>query len=233
MIRWSRLPLFAVLHALFWLPVTYLVAISRDHISPFVPYVSALGIYPPEQYMFMILMSSYGIMATMSQWIWCLKAGNEIRRKTRSKILHIIRANYVVFMTAAGIFIVGLSFINTKQNNSLHYRLTLGNFICHVTAIPLGAIVISFISTKWILFSFGRLFVVLQMILASASFVHFNQIGLRVLRAKDFFYIKTYEPGYEEFKWSAISEWFVVFGCVEITFITAMELREFERSSQK
>ncbi|CAH8442153.1 unnamed protein product [Heterobilharzia americana] len=68
------------------------------------------------------------------------------------------------------------------------------------------------------------------MILASASFVHFNKIGLQVLRAKDFFYIKSYEPGYEEFKWSAVSEWFVVFGCVEITFITAMELREFDRS---
>ncbi|CAH8442135.1 unnamed protein product [Heterobilharzia americana] len=191
---WFKIPLFAVLHALFWLPVTYFVAVSKDHISAFVPYVSALGIYPPEKYMFMGLMSTYGVMATFSQWIWFWKAGFEVRKRMKSKIPHLVLIICVLFMTAAGVCIVGLSFINTKENNAVHYRLTLSNFICHVTAIPLGALIIVFISDKWLIFSFGRLCVVLQMILASASFVHFNKIGLQVLRAKDFFYIKSYEP---------------------------------------
>ncbi|KAH8850882.1 prokaryotic DNA topoisomerase [Schistosoma japonicum] len=227
---WYKLPIFAVLHALFWLPTTYLVAISKDHISPVVPYVSALGIYPPEKYMFMILMSSYGMMATVSQWIWCWKASRKIRKLKRSIILHFMCTVVVVVLTVAGISIVGLSLINTKDNNAGHYHLTLVNFTCHVIAIPLGAIIIACISNKWIFYCFGRLFVVIQMMLASASFVHFNQIGLRVLNAKDFFYIKPHESGYIEFVWSAVSEWCVVLGCVEITFITALELHDFEKS---
>ncbi|CAH8472187.1 unnamed protein product [Schistosoma intercalatum] len=227
---WYKLPFFAVIHALFWLPTTYLIAISNDHISPVVPYVSALGIYPPEKYMFMVLMSSYGIMATLSQWIWCWKAGDQIRKMRRSIILHFLRVVVAVFMTIAGMCIVGLSFINTKENNAEHYHLTLLNFICHVIAIPCGAVVIACISNKWILYCFGRLFVVIQMVLASASFVHFNMIGLKVLKAKDFFYIKPYESGYIEFVWSAVSEWCVVLGCAELTFIIALELRDFQKS---
>ncbi|CAH8446238.1 unnamed protein product [Schistosoma bovis] len=191
---------------------------------------SALGIYPPEKYMFMVLMSSYGIMATLSQWIWCWKAGVQIRKMRRSIILHFLRVVVAVFMTIAGMCIVGLSFINTKENNAEHYHLTLLNFICHVIAIPCGAVVIACISNKWILYCFGRLFVVIQMVLASASFVHFNMIGLKVLKAKDFFYIKPYESGYIEFVWSAVSEWCVVLGCAELTFIIALELRDFQKS---
>ncbi|CAH8470659.1 unnamed protein product [Schistosoma mattheei] len=39
---WYKLPFFAVIHALFWLPTTYLIAISNDHISPVVSYVRAI-----------------------------------------------------------------------------------------------------------------------------------------------------------------------------------------------
>ncbi|KAH8850873.1 prokaryotic DNA topoisomerase [Schistosoma japonicum] len=39
----SRLPLFAVCHALFWLPIGYFVAISYDHVQPVVPYVSVIN----------------------------------------------------------------------------------------------------------------------------------------------------------------------------------------------
>ncbi|CAH8449055.1 unnamed protein product [Schistosoma rodhaini] len=227
---WYKLPLFAFIHALFWLPTVYLIAISRDHISPVVPYVSALGIYPPEKYMFMALMSIYGIMATVSQWIWCWKAGLQITKIRRSIILHFILVIVFIFMTIAGMSIIGLSFVNTKENNAEHYRLTLVNFICHVIAIPCGAVVIACLSNKWMLFCFGRLFVVIQMVLGSASFVHFNMIGLKVLKAKDFFYIKPYESGYIEFVWSAVSEWCVVMGCAELTFIIALELYDFEKS---
>ncbi|CAH8446229.1 unnamed protein product [Schistosoma bovis] len=169
-------------------------------------------------------------LATLSQWIWCWKAGVQIRKMRRSIILHFLRVVVAVFMTIAGMCIVGLSFINTKENNAEHYHLTLLNFICHVIAIPCGAVVIACISNKWILYCFGRLFVVIQMVLASASFVHFNMIGLKVLKAKDFFYIKPYESGYIEFVWSAVSEWCVVLGCAELTFIIALELRDFQKS---
>lgn len=36
--------------------------------------------------------------------------------------------------------------------------------------------------------------------------------------------------GYIEFVWSAVSEWCVVLGCAELTFIIALELRDFQKS---
>ncbi|KAH8850868.1 prokaryotic DNA topoisomerase [Schistosoma japonicum] len=65
----SYIPLYATIHGLFSLFLLYLVAVYYDHVQPFVPFVSALGIYPPEQYMFMCLMGSYGVMIVYYNWI--------------------------------------------------------------------------------------------------------------------------------------------------------------------
>ncbi|CAH8444419.1 unnamed protein product [Heterobilharzia americana] len=225
----SRIPLFAVVHALFWLPVMYLVAVSYDHVQPVVPYVSNFGIYPPEKYMFMSSMILYGMLTIISQWFWCFMMRKKFERKSWSTIGQRLSILTGLIFTASGICIVILSFIDTKNDNETHYYLAMLNFICHAIAIPLGTVLVAGVFQPWVWFCFSRVLISIQMILGSYFFVYFNEAGLLVEEAEDFFYIKRHEPGYEEFKWSAVSEWFVIMGCIEITLIIGLELRNYEK----
>ncbi|CAH8444442.1 unnamed protein product [Heterobilharzia americana] len=225
----SLVPLYAVVHALFWLPVGYFIAIAYDHVQPIVPYTSALGIYPPEKYMFMALMGSYGVLTIISQWLWCFMMRKKFKRKSWSTVGQHLCVLSAITFTVSGICIVILSFINMKSDNRTHYNLTLLNFICHTIGIPLSTLLVAYVFRPWVWFCLARVLVSLQMIIGSYSFVYFNKAGLRVLDAEDFYYIKSHEPGYKEIALSAFSEWFVIFGCVELTLITGLELRKYEK----
>ncbi|KAH8850865.1 prokaryotic DNA topoisomerase [Schistosoma japonicum] len=221
----SLLPLYAVCHALFWLPMMYLVAISYDHVQPFIPFVSSFGIYSPEKYMVMSCLGSYGIMTIISQWFWCSMIKGKIKRKSYSIVGQYTCIFIALLYTIAGICIVLLSFFNMKDNNKLHFHLTLTNFICHVVAIPLSSLLIVHVFRRWKHFLLARIMVTLQMILGSCFFIYFNRAGLLVLKSEDLYYIKDYEPGYKEFNQCAASEWLIILGLIEITLVTGLELR--------
>ncbi|CAH8446202.1 unnamed protein product [Schistosoma bovis] len=229
----SRVPLFAVFHAIFWLPMIYVVAISYDHVQPFVPFVSSFGIYSPEKYMIMCFLGSYGVMTIISQWFWCFMMINKLKQKSQSGIRPYICIFVGLVYTISGICIVLLSFFNMKDTNQLHFHLTLSNFICHVVAIPLSSLLIVGNFRLWKCFLLARIIVSLQMIIGSFSFVYFNRAGLLVLQAKNLFYIKENEPGYKEFNQCAISEWFVILGLIEVTLITGLELRTYENQYEE
>ncbi|KAH8850871.1 prokaryotic DNA topoisomerase [Schistosoma japonicum] len=105
--------------------------------------------------------------------------------------------------------------------------------MCHTIVIPLNTLLVVFAFRSWKWFVLARILVAIQMGLGSFFFRYFNKAGLRVLNAVNPFYIKRHEPGYEEFKWSAICEWIVVLGCVEITLITGLELRNYEKENEE
>ncbi|KAH8850869.1 prokaryotic DNA topoisomerase [Schistosoma japonicum] len=120
----SYIPLYATIHGLFSLFLLYLVAVYYDHVQPFVPFVSALGIYPPEQYMFMCLMGSYGVMMIISQWFWCSMMMKKFRRKSFSIVGQYTCIFVALLYTIAGICIVLLSFFNV-----LVYYNWIGNIV--------------------------------------------------------------------------------------------------------
>ncbi|CAH8459856.1 unnamed protein product [Schistosoma turkestanicum] len=229
----SRIPLYAVCHALFWLPVGYFVAISNDHVQPVVPYVSSLGVYPPERYMFMSLMGSYGVMTIISQWLWSIMMIKIFKRRTKSMIGQVMCIFSAALYTVLGICIVILSFIDTKHNNRIHYRLTVISFVCHTVVVTINTSLVVFAFRPWKWFVCGRILVLTQMGLGSYLFRYFNKAGLRVLAAKDPFYIKRHEPGYEEFKWSAVCEWVVILSYVQLMLITGLEMRKYEKTIEK
>ncbi|CAH8298542.1 unnamed protein product [Schistosoma turkestanicum] len=69
--------------------------------------------------------------------------------------------------------------------------------------------------------------------LGSYVFRYFNVAGLRVLAAKDPFYIKRHEPGYEEFKWSAVGEWVLIYTYVQFVLVIGLEMRKYEKMIEK
>nr|CAH8827383.1 unnamed protein product [Trichobilharzia regenti] len=226
----SKVPFFAVIHALFWLPIIYVVAVLHDHVQPIVPYVSSLGIYPPEKYIFTTSMASYGVLTIISQWFWCIMMGRRFAQKSfQSKISKMLSIMTTTMFTISGSSIIILSFIDTRSYDDIHYYLALLTFGSHAAAIPLGTLLVLLVFRPWIWFCLGRIIILLQMIIGSYFFVHFNEAGQLVEEAEDIYYIKKHEPGYEEFKWSALSEWFVVMGFLEITLITGFELRSYEK----
>ncbi|CAH8842241.1 unnamed protein product [Trichobilharzia szidati] len=226
----SRIPLFAAIHALFWLPVMYLIAIYYDHVQPVVPYVSALGVYPPEKYTFMYSLGLFGVLTIISQWFWYLMMRRTlVERNAWSTVSGLLCIIVPITFSISGISIIALSIIDGKTDNHTHYYFSLMNFYCHLVSIPLGGLLVSyaFHPQRW--FFFARLIVWIQMILGAHFFIYFNQLGLLIVKAEDYYYIKRHEPGYEEYKWSAVSEWFVILGIVENAFITSLELRNYEK----
>ncbi|CAH8824793.1 unnamed protein product [Trichobilharzia szidati] len=226
----SRIPLFAAIHAFFWLPVMYFIATYYDHVQPVVPYVSAFGLYPPEKYMFMYSSLLFGALIIISQWFWYLMMRRRLaERNACSPVGGLLCIMVPINLTISGISIIALSLIDAKTHNFIHYCFSLLNFYGHIVSNPLGALLVlySFRPRKW--FFLARLIVWIQMILGAYFFIYYNKIGLPILKAKDFYYIKPHEPGYEEFKWSAVCEWIVVLGCLEIELITSLELRHYEK----
>ncbi|KAH8850874.1 prokaryotic DNA topoisomerase [Schistosoma japonicum] len=183
--------------------------------------------------MFMSLMGSYGVMTIISQWLWSIMMRKKFQRRTKSIMCTFMCIFSAGVYTLLGICIVILSFIDTKHNNRIHYRLTVTSFMCHTIVIPLNTLLVVFAFRSWKWFVLARILVAIQMGLGSFFFRYFNKAGLRVLNAVNPFYIKRHEPGYEEFKWSAICEWIVVLGCVEITLITGLELRNYEKENEE
>ncbi|CAH8829823.1 unnamed protein product [Trichobilharzia szidati] len=226
----SRIPLFAAIHALFLCPVMYFIAISYDHVQPVAPYVSALGIYPPEKYIFMYSSGVYGVLTIISQWFWYLMMRRRlVERNAWSTVSRLLCIIVPITFTISSISIVALSIFDTKTNNETHYYLSVLNICCHLVSIPLSALLVSYSFRPWIWFCLARLVVWIQIILGAHFFIYFNQLGLLYPEAEDFFYIKPHEPGYEEFKWSAVSEWFATVGCAEVSLITSLELRNYEK----
>ncbi|CAH8824796.1 unnamed protein product [Trichobilharzia szidati] len=190
----SRIPLFAVIHALFWLPVSYFIATYYDHVQAVVPYVSAFGLYPPEKYIFMSTMGSFGVLIIISQWFWYLMMRRRLaERNACSPVGGLLCIIVPITFTISGISIIALSIIDAKTHNFIHYRFSLLNFYCHIVSIPLGALLVlySFRPRKW--FFLARLIVWIQMILGAYFFKYYNHIGLIFLQAKDFYYIKPHE----------------------------------------
>ncbi|TNN09628.1 prokaryotic DNA topoisomerase [Schistosoma japonicum] len=229
----SYIPLYATIHGLFWLVLGYLVAVYYDHVQPFVPFVSALGIYPPEQYMFMCLMGSYGVMMIISQWFWCSMMMKKFRRKSFSIVGQYTCIFVALLYTIAGICIVLLSFFNMKDTNQFHYELSMINFYCHVIVIPLSLLLIICVFRPWKWFLLARILVACQLLLGSYFFVYYNWIGNMVFAGSNFFYIREYEPGYVEFNKCAFSEWLAIFSLLEITLITGLELRNHEIQNEE
>ncbi|KAH8850878.1 prokaryotic DNA topoisomerase [Schistosoma japonicum] len=163
----SLLPLYAVCHALFWLPMMYLVAISYDHVQPFIPFVSSFGIYSPEKYMVMSCLGSYGIMTIISQWFWCSMIKGKIKRKSYSTVGQYTCIFIALLYTIAGICIVLLSFFNMKDTNRFHYKLTMINFYCHVIVISLSLLLIICVFRPWKWFLLARILVACQLLLGS------------------------------------------------------------------
>ncbi|CAI2723914.1 unnamed protein product [Schistosoma spindalis] len=201
----SQLPIFAVCHALYWLPIGYMVAISYDHVQPFVPFLSSLGIYPPEKYMFTWLMGSYGVMTTISQWFWSSMMRKKFQQRIHSRIGQYTCKFIALLYTVSGICIVLLSIFNMKDTNQLHYRLTMVNFFCQAAAMLLGSLLVFWVyrPMKW--FLIARIIVTLQIFLGSYFFVYFNRAGLLVFDGENIYYIREHEPGYTEFNKCAIS----------------------------
>ncbi|CAH8444351.1 unnamed protein product [Heterobilharzia americana] len=225
----STIPFCGFIWAIVGLPILYITAISYDHVQPVVPYVSTLGIYPPEKYMFQWLFTIYLILATFSQCLWCSKLMQTLTKRYKSKVPILLTLLVGLIMIVSGMCILGLTYIDTKEDNRSHYHLTLLNFTCHILAMTISVPVIIVTFDRWLFFSTIRLLLLIQMMFAAIGFTYYNRIGLDVLQAKDFYYIKSYEPGYEEFKWSAISEWFIVLGCAEFTLIMGLEIKEAEK----
>ncbi|CAH8472218.1 unnamed protein product [Schistosoma intercalatum] len=229
----SQLPIFAACYALFLLPIGYLVVISNDHAQPFVPFLSSLGIHPPEKYLFTIIMGSYGLMSTISQWFWLSMVSKKFKKEIHLGIGQYICKFIALLYTISGICIVLLSIFNMKDTNRLHYRLTMVNFFCQATAMLMGSALVFWVyrPMKW--FLIARIIVILQLFLGSYFFVYFNRAALLVFAGENIYYIKEHEPGYTEFNKCAISEWFCIFGLIEITLITGLELRKHEESVTK
>uniref|UniRef100_A0A5K4FAU5 CWH43-like N-terminal domain-containing protein n=1 Tax=Schistosoma mansoni TaxID=6183 RepID=A0A5K4FAU5_SCHMA len=229
----SKLPLFAVCYALNLLPVLYLVATSYDHVQPFVPFLSSLGIYPPEKYLFTCTIGLYGVMVIFSQLFWSSMMRRKFKQTTHSRIGQYVCNFISLVYIISGICIVLLSIFNMKDNNLIHYRLTMVNFFCHVTAMILSSVLVFSVyrPMKW--FLIARIIVILQLFLGSYFFVYFNRAGLLVFDGQNIYYIKEHERGYYEFNKCAISEWFCIFSIIEITWITGLELRNHEQNSTK
>nr|CAH8827430.1 unnamed protein product [Trichobilharzia regenti] len=226
----SRIPLFAVIHASVLCPIMYIIAIYHDRIQPVVPYVSALGIHPPEKYIFIYSSGVFAVLNIISQWFWYLMTRRRlVERNAWSMVSGLLCIIILMGFAISSISIIGLAIIDAKTDNDKHYDLAVRNFCSHLISIPLGALLVLYSFRPWKWFFLARIIVWIQMILGAFFFVYFNQLGLLYPEAEDFYYIKSHEPGYEEFKWSAVGEWFVVLGIIETSFITSLELRNYER----
>ncbi|CAH8289107.1 unnamed protein product, partial [Heterobilharzia americana] len=210
--------------------LVYIIAVSYDHVQPVVPFLSQLAIYPPEKYVFWFFSTIYAILVIFSQWIWCAVVRRKMKRSLQSRILFVLVDLTALLMTISGMFILGLTYIDTLTNNVLHYNLTIANFVCHVSTFTISVVITAFVFEDKLSFCAIRLIALLVMLFSSIDFDHYCYVGLQVLDANDFHYIKEYESGYEEFKWCAISEWIMTFDAYAIHILQGLEIGEISKS---
>nr|CAH8827436.1 unnamed protein product [Trichobilharzia regenti] len=189
----SRIPLFAVIHASVLCVIMVFIVISYDQI-PVVPYVSSLGVNPPEKYFFIYSSGVFAVLNIISQWFWYLMMRRRlVERNAWSMVSGLLCIIILIAFAISSISIIGLAIIDAKTDNRTHYHLALMNFCSHLISIPLGALLILYSFRPWKWFFLARLIVWIQMILGAFFFVYFNQIGLLIMEAEDGFLVKQHQ----------------------------------------
>ncbi|XP_070553043.1 DNA damage-regulated autophagy modulator protein 2-like isoform X1 [Ptychodera flava] len=109
-IGWGFLPLLFAATAILTFLVCYLIAVSLDHVIPFVPYISDTGAYPPESCLFsqfLNVAAALGILAVYIRW----KSLKKLSVENVKRFSCLNTSSFVIGVLAA----IGLSVVGNFQ----------------------------------------------------------------------------------------------------------------------